>query len=38
MEVLAVLAVIAASFGLALFLHVGTLKIILWALQPKTVK
>lgn len=35
MEVLAALAVIPACFGLALLLQLGTLKIILWALQWK---
>ncbi len=33
MELLTALAVIPASFGLALLLQFGTLKIIFWALQ-----
>ena len=34
MEVLAAMAVMPACVGLALLLQIGTLRIILWALQP----
>jgi len=35
MEVLAAIAVMPACVGLALLFQIGTLKIILWALQPR---
>lgn len=35
MEVVAAIAVMPACVGLALLLQIGTLKIILWALQPR---
>jgi hypothetical protein len=34
-ELLTILTVIPGSFGLALLLQVGTLKLILWALRPE---
>ena len=37
-DVLAAIAVIPACFGLALLLEVGTLKMILWALQGKNAR
>ena len=35
MEVLVAIAVMPACIGLALLFQIGTLKIILWALQPR---
>jgi hypothetical protein len=36
MKVLAAIAVMPACVGLALLFQIGTLKIILWALQPRS--
>jgi hypothetical protein len=35
MEVVTAIAMMPACVGLALLLQIGTLKIVLWALQPR---